>query len=198
MPNSNSKISSFLQAINKYAEEQRDNIKKELEQFKRQELEKAEHEILSDVYIMIQKEMAEVRSKISKDLSHKEIEGRKELCKQRKERMDNVFSEVQEKLDKFTRTQDYLTFIEKCSQKMSHVLTFPDVMLYVRKEDLIFATQIKDAFKNECKINSSDEIKLGGIYGYSELGGIVVDETLDAKLEEQHKWFAENCGLKVT
>ena len=47
MPVSNEKTSNFLEAINKYAEEQRNQIYAEVEQFKKQELEKAETESLT-------------------------------------------------------------------------------------------------------------------------------------------------------
>ena len=57
MPNNQEKASNFLKAINKYAEEQRKEIQKEVEDFKREELEKAEAEVLNDAFQLIQSEM---------------------------------------------------------------------------------------------------------------------------------------------
>ena len=53
---SDEKASAFLEAINKYAEQQRNEIHAEVEQFKEEELKKAEIEVLTDAYTLIQKE----------------------------------------------------------------------------------------------------------------------------------------------
>ena len=45
---SDEKASAFLEAINKYAEQQRNEIHAEVEQFKEEELKKAETEVLTD------------------------------------------------------------------------------------------------------------------------------------------------------
>ena len=58
---SDEKASAFLEAINKYAEQQRNEIHAEVEQFKEEELKKAEIEVLTDAYTLIQKEMAQMR-----------------------------------------------------------------------------------------------------------------------------------------
>ena len=34
--------------------------------------------------------------------------------------------------------------------------------------------------------------------GVSKKLGILIDETLDSKLEAQREWFCDNSGLKVT
>ena len=53
---SDEKASAFLEAINKYAEQQRNEIHAEVEQFKEEELKKAEIEVLTDAYTLIQKD----------------------------------------------------------------------------------------------------------------------------------------------
>lgn len=50
MANSDEKISKFVQAITQYAQEQRDKIHREVEDFKSERLQNAEQEVLRDSY----------------------------------------------------------------------------------------------------------------------------------------------------
>ena len=43
----------------------------------------------------------------------------------------------------------------------------------------------------------SDSIKIGGILAVNKVMSLVVDETLDSKLEEQRNWFEENSKLNI-
>ena len=49
------KTSSFLKAINKYAQQQSDAILKEAEEFRQKEIERATKEAITDAYTLIQK-----------------------------------------------------------------------------------------------------------------------------------------------
>lgn len=198
MPDNQGKTSNFLQAINKYAEEQRTKIQTEAETFKKQELEKAEAEILNDAYQLIQKEMAEMRSAISSELSKKEMAGRKELFEKRKLITEEVFTKATKELTAFTKSKEYPSLLKKYTKAIAAVLTEPGTILYVKEEDFSFADELKTAFgKKNCSVQISNDITIGGIYGYNASMGIIADETLDTKLDVQHEWFAENSGLKL-
>lgn len=197
MPNQSGKTSNFLKAINKYAEEQRTKIKNEAENFKKEEIEKAESEILNDVYILIQKEMAEMKAKITKGISKKELDSRKNLFEKRNSITKKVFQKSKLKLLEFTKTDEYPKLLAKYAKAISSVLVKPGTIIYVRKEDLCFSDIIREAFGRNCNIETKENIKIGGIYSYNPNMGLIADETLDSKLEEQHIWFAENSGLKL-
>lgn len=197
MPNQSGKTSNFLKAINKYAEEQRTKIRNEAENFKKKEIEKAESEILNDVYILIQNEMAEMKAEIAKEMSKKELDSRKNLFEKRNLITKKVFEKSKSKLLEFTKTDEYPKLLAKYAKAISSVLVEPGTIIYVRKEDLCFSDTIKEAFGRDCKIEIKENIKIGGIYSYNPNMGLIADETLDSKLEEQHIWFAENSGLKL-
>lgn len=197
MPNQSGKTSNFLKAINKYAEEQRTKIRNEAENFKKEEIEKAESEILNDIYILIQKEMAEMKAEIAKEMSKKELDSRKNLFEKRNSITKKVFEKSKSKLLEFTKTDEYPKLLAKYAKAISSVLVEPGTIIYVRKEDLCFSDTIKEAFGRDCNIEIKENIKIGGIYSYNPNMGLIADETLDSKLEEQHIWFAENSGLKL-
>ena len=70
------KTSKFLAAIQKYADEQKDNINNEVEQFKAEELKKATDEGLQDAYNLIHKEMDAMRTAISSEMAKRGEDGK--------------------------------------------------------------------------------------------------------------------------
>ena len=104
---SDEKASAFLEAINKYAEQQRNEIHAEVEQFKEEELKKAEIEVLTDAYTLIQKEMAQMRKEVATEISHEEMEGKRKLFLQRRQITQEVFERAKEKLLAYTQTDTY-------------------------------------------------------------------------------------------
>ena len=190
--------SKFLDAINKYAEEQRNKIEAEVELFKEKELEKAETDILSEAYALIQKEMSHMRQRIASETSRKAMENRKKLFGKRREITDRVFQTVEEKLTAFTSTEDYPALLQKYAQTLSKALPAEGTTLVLRRQDEPYADVVKKAFGGGCTVTYSDDIRLGGLRAYHQELGRIVDETLDSKLEEQREWFVENCGMTIS
>ena len=83
MANPNDKTGNFLNAIQKYADEQKHKIESEVERFKREELKKAEDEGLKDAYVLIQKEMGAMRIGISSEMAKREEKSKQALYQKR-------------------------------------------------------------------------------------------------------------------
>lgn len=212
MPETVSKTDNFLKAIEKYAEQQRSRIQSEAEDFKKKELSKAEDEGLKEAYILIQKKMNDIKAEIAAGLSRAENSSRKKIFARRQEIEEEVFSEAKKKLSEYTKTPEYAAALKKSAQQIASVLKADDVVIYLRKEDMHFGNELKLIFKKDdviskdlksaltrnCRVEESDEIMIGGMIGISKKLGLLVDETLDSRLEEQHGWFCENSGLRVT
>ena len=194
-----SKTDNFLKAIEKYAEEQRTKIESEAADFKEKELNKAEEEGLREAYVLIQKEMTDVKTQIAAELSRAENASRKKIFIRRKEIEDEVFELAKEKLIAYAKTDQYVKSVEESAAKISEKLTADDVIIKISEKDLKLKDQIIKAFgSGKCDIQVSEDILIGGITGQSRELGLLIDETLDTKLEEQHEWFYANSGLKVT
>lgn len=143
---SDEKASAFLEAINKYAEQQRNEIHAEVEQFKEEELKKAEIEVLTDAYTLIQKEMAQMRKEVATEISHEEMEGKRKLFLQRRQITQEVFERAKEKLLAYTRTDTYPSLLEGYASSMAKTLTKPGTVLLVREADLVYADRIQSLF----------------------------------------------------
>lgn len=198
MPDTISKTDNFLQAIEKYAEEQRGKLQSEAEAFKERELNAAEEEGMRDAYLMIQKTMADINNRIAADTSRAIAEGKQRVFKKRQEIEEAVFAKAQDKLLAFTESDKYAAFLTRCAVSISRVLKAEDVVLYVREGDLKYKKKLRDYFGQNCEVAASDAIHIGGILGHSRSMGLVADETLDTRLEQQREWFYEHSGLTVT
>ena len=185
------KTSNFLKAINKYAAEQRKEIKTQAEEFRKYELQKAEAEVLRDAYFLIQKEMAQMKKGISSEVSKMEMEKRKELFAKRQSIMNEVFKKAEDKLFEFTGTQAYKELLKKYVSSISKVLKKQGTILYICKRDENMVDEIKQAYGKLCEVQVSDDIKIGGVMAVNENMSMIVDETIDAKLNDQKEWFAE-------
>lgn len=194
---SDGKTSKFLEAINKYAEEQRNKLSEEAQRIKEAEKIRIEDEILSDAYHLIRKEMSEMRIAISSDRSKKEIESRKKLFDKRREIVDKVFSTAKNRLCEYVKTDEYVKFLEESARRISKTLKQKDVVIFVRDADKNFSENIKNSFGRDCCIDVSDQIEIGGLKAVSKTAGMIVDETLDERLASQHEWFVENSGLSI-
>lgn len=190
------KLSKFNQAIHHYAEEQRLKIEEELKKFKEKELSEAEDEVLLEAYHMIQKEMAQMRSNITKEMAHREMDARRKLLEQRKTIMNRVFMAAAEKLQAFAASPEYHDWVVRHCRELSGLFTAPDTVAFIREEDMKMAEEIRKILPN-CQIEKDPEIRLGGLRVQSLQLGLVADETLDALLIDQQEWFEEHSGLQV-
>ncbi len=194
--NQDKKTSSFLKAINKYAQQQSEEIKHEVEEFKKQEIEKATKEGISDAYKLIQKEIAVKKSQIVSDIAKREQESRRELFIRRNEIVDNIFADVKAKLLQHTSTEQYTEYIKKSLMEMSKLFDNKECVIYIKESDKDKEQLVLSVVPNS-RIVTDDSIEIGGIKGYCEELSILADDSFDTKLEDERVWFAENSGLEV-
>ena len=198
MPDIVNKTDNFLKAIEKYAAEQRSKIESEAEEFKTKELNKAEEDGLKEAYVLLQKKMLSINTGIARELSKAENASRKSTFAKRQEIEDKVFERAKGKLLEYAGTDKYIQKLLESAKTVSEKLTADDVILYVCEKDLKLKDKIISAFGRNCTVQSSSEIQIGGIMGISRTVGLLADETLDTKLQNQKEWFCENSGLTIT
>lgn len=194
--NQEKKTSSFLEAINKYAQEQSEAILKEAEIFKQEEIEKATKEAINDAYTLIQKNISVEKSKIVSEYAKKEQDSRKELFNRRSKIVEKVFEKAKQKLIEYTSTDNYDSYIRKSAQEIANLFNNNECVIYIKSTDECKIELIKSIIPN-CVIERDISITIGGIKGYCESLSIVADNTLDTKLSDQREWFAQNSNLKV-
>jgi V/A-type H+-transporting ATPase subunit E len=192
------KLAKFTSAVLKDAEEQRSKILNEIDEYRRMQIEKAEEEILNDAYVMIQNEIALIKNKNSRQISLSELESRRKLLKLRDEISRSVFGDAAKSLHDFTATPKYVDYICNIIKKCAETFPAGKSVIQVRKEDLQYKDRLLSAFgRDDAVCEASVNITIGGVIIYNHDKGIIVDETLDLKLENQKDWFATTSGLTI-
>ena len=198
------KLSKFMIAINQYAKEQHDKIMRDLETQNAAELELAEKEFREDSYKIIQKKTGEIRSMISRELASKELEGKKKLLGRRTAIENDVFEKAAAKLNEFTKTDAYKTYLRKAAVQVRKTFekcgkdNLASTVIYIRNRDKKCSPLIKTAFGSECTVKVDPDIAIGGLRAENTEIGRVINVTLDAALEQQREWFSENSGLTIS
>lgn len=190
------KTSSFLKAINKYAQQQSAAILKEAEEFRQQEIERATKEAITDAYTLIQKNITVEKAKIVSEYAKLAQKSRSEIFIRRNEIVEEVFKKATNKLIDFTKTAEYDEYIKKSATEIANLFENNSCVISIKNDDAMKADMIKAIVPN-CTIKFDNNIVIGGIKGYCEELSIIADDTLDSKLFNQREWFAENSNLKV-
>lgn len=187
-----------MNAVQNDARLRRQQILDEIEEFNRQQLEEAEKEVLADAHKLIQQETADMRNSFSHDVSIREIAGKRALLKKREELTLSIFTKAAQKLRDFTQTPAYADYLKKaCKEVADSLPQGSSLTLELRAEDSGYAKDLL-ALLPGAQLKCDAQFSIGGLAVLDHDRGRVFDQTLDARLQEQHKWFMENCSLSVS
>lgn len=192
------KLKKFTSAVLQDAEEQRQKVLAEIEDYRRGELEKAEEEVLHETYVMIQNEIAHVKNAHSKQVSLAELERRRKLLVLREQITQKVFSEVSGKLTTFAGTDEYIEFVCGLLRESGKEIPDGQTSILVRKEDLKHADAFVAAYGKPAVCEEDSNILIGGAIVFNHDKGVVTDLTLDLRLSSQKDWFTANSGLTLS
>ncbi len=194
--NTKTKESKFLDAINKYAEQQKAQITQEIEDYKNTKIEQATQQGLQDAYDLIRADIASRKAVIVNDLAKKELKLRNELFRERQSLADKVFDQAKEQLLAYTKTDDYTRFLDRSINEIKAHCGTAQCVISIAPSDEEKRGLIESIIP-DAQITVDPHILIGGIKANCPALGILMDDTLDARLEQQREWFIENCGMKV-
>lgn len=199
MLDANSKTNTFLSSIKKYALQQSNLLHDEAEQFREKELQRIKSNASDDAAIMVARETAAIKANIAGEFAQKYDEGRVALFNKRNKLIESVYSAATARLMEFTETEAYTDYLKRCAEEVSEVIgEIGGHTLLLRESDRKFSDMLKQALDNKCTVEYSDDIKIGGFILQCPTLKIIVDQTLDEKLNETKDWFMSNSGLKCS
>lgn len=198
MSQSEKKLDKFSSAVLKDAQEQRAKILAEIEEYRKSELEKAEEEILHDAYVMIQNEIASIKNKHSRKISLAELDGRRQQLILRDKLTEKVFDEAAVQITEFTKSDKYKQYMLDLVKKSCAQIPEGKIIISVKNDDLGLGGDLAAASGREAEVKADAAIQLGGLLVSNPENGIVVDETLDFKLNSQRDWFTSVSGLSIS
>ena len=191
------KLDKFKSAVLKDAQEQREKILEEINDFRNTEMEKAEEDILHETYIMIQNEITAIKNQQSRKISLAELDGRRKLLKLREEITDKVFKETAARILDFSKTAEYITLICESAKTSCNLLPEGDIIIQVKKSDLAHTEKLIAASSRTATVEENADIVLGGVIIINRDKGLVINETLDLKLMSQKDWYTGSSGLTL-
>ena len=197
MLNQEERAAKFFDAITKDAEERHEEMTRKTRETVESGLEKAKTKAHSQAQAKIERERMLKEQEFNRTVANERTQQRARLTDKRGAITDEVFGDAREKLVAFTESDGYADFLKKSAAGFAAVFPQGDVIVYVRPGDMRFADDIKNAFGRDCKVESSDEITIGGCRAGVVGGSTVADDALDTRLEAQREWFLENSGMSV-
>lgn len=198
MANSEEKVRQFMQAIQRYAEEQSRRIREEVRQFKQDNLARAEQQALTEAAALTEREQAAVREEMSREMSQRDMAARRELLSVRAGIMDKTFALAREKILAYTRTDAYPQALQESLDRLMALLPAEGTVYRLGKADSALLPPLADRLPQGSRIELSDDITLGGLRGENRAAGLMADDTLDARLDAQTEWFEARSGLTVS
>ncbi|MCH5304204.1 MAG: hypothetical protein J1E41_05015 [Ruminococcus sp.] len=196
--NNDNKAGNFLNAINKYNEEERAKIVSEIETKKADAVKNAEAKGRADADKYVKKHLSAKKSEITGEYAVKNLEAQGELFKKRDDMVSEIFKRASDKLNDFTASPQYKDKLISYAKEIADIFKENSCTVYVKKDDLKYENDIKAVFNSEIEVESDIEIRIGGLRGFCKKLQLVADNTLDSKLENQKNWFIENADLKIS
>ena len=191
------KTDNFLKAIKKYAKAQKKSMRYEVNQLKTERLKEADEKGKKDKDALIREKLTEKHNSMTAQLAKKTQEGQKKLYIERSAMTDEVFELAAEKLIAFTQSDKYEPMLFDGAKAVAELFGENDCVVYVKESDMSYGDKIKSFFGGNAEVAADETIKIGGVKGFCKSMGIIADETLDSKLEEQRGWVVENAELSV-
>lgn len=161
-------------------------------------LERAKAAAQAQAQQLIRKELYKRRVAVNQKFAKEAASLRAALAGRRTEIADKVFQDAGQSLCAFTEKPEYHAFLSESAARCAALLPQGEAaVLLVREADLTLADALRAAFGRPCEVRADDSIRIGGLKASCEAKGLVADDTLDNRLQNQRGWFLEHAGLTL-
>jgi len=176
----------FDEVVNKEAMDKIQKLEKDLKEMHKIELDAVKKELNKEKNIVLEAKKKIIYQKHQKEFNEVKRELSLELVKRRQELLDELVSEIDKKIKKYLLSKDYENKVmEVINKYKDNVLT-----IEINSKDPI----IKKL--DEKLVKKNDEI-IGGVSLLLKNDSVVIDATLNSKMEEARQWFYNNAKLFI-
>lgn len=197
MQNEQILLEYFQKAINLEADREREEILSEAKEIEANALEKIRNESSRDAKIQMDKEINEIILENKKEISTMQRKINLDLIAKREELQNKVFEEAKQQLLAFTNDAKYQAWVEKQIQSLDLDLYEGGLEIRITsKDEALFAT-LKSSFNGEVQIVVDNALEIGGFVATNRAKGLIVDCSLDDRLESCKEWFYNHSGLVI-
>ena len=192
------KLERFAKAVDDDVNVQIDQILKQAEISRDELIEKANDESLYEAYDRIKDEIKKISNKYVKIVSKAELDNKREILLHREKIANQVIENVKNKLMDFTASDEYCKYlIKRINDEVSCGIDVNDIVVYLSDKDMKFSNDIRKSVSEDLKIETKENIKIGGLSIYLVKENIIKDNTFDSALDEQKYQFNNSCCLRL-
>lgn len=197
MAKTDDRIELIGSAILTQAETEAKELIEKANEIHEKEISQAESEIVDGMFSEIQAKAARIRTDSVKTAAVEQLKAHRELLAYRDKKTEAVLENVKARLVEYTKTPEYrekaLAYAEAARDSYDH----SESVILVCEDDLDLAKAINEKLGGKARIETSAGIKIGGFKIKNLKAHILIDETMDERLEENRIWFLQNCGFKI-
>ena len=187
-------INLIIDSIGKQAEKEQKILEDASEKLYKEKYEALKKEISAKYRKQTEYELAKLALSSNKRASELEADHKAKISALREKITSEVYSKVRESIENFTNGARYKTLLVGSAKKIS-TLYDGSVKVYLRRSDMQYKEEIADTFGKTVSFHEDDTIILGGIKVLFANCDVLVDDTLDSRIELSKKDFAKNSGL---
>lgn len=178
------------------AEHERKSLIEKAVSIRVNEMKEFEERIIQDFFGKVQKQASGIRVDSVKAVSAAKVTAHRELLRRREEYLSRVFASVRARLFDHVKTGEYKAAVKAELASISQSWDHSYSTVYLREADMDMAGEIKEILKG-CEVVPDRAIKHGGWKLTNSAAKILIDETLETRLDAQKSWFLLNSGLEI-
>ncbi len=190
------KLSRFENTILSETQDKIDQMQKEIDAYRKTELENAKQMEYDRMFSAMQAQVHTLQWKYRQLVTKASLEDKRKTLAVRNELAQKVFDKAEESLLAFADGAPYKSYLLDEMKKAAERFDFQGAVIYLRNQDMSFAEEIKNLFPIK-DIQPDKTNTLGGFRVMNERLGLLLDETFQSKLKDQHEYFYQHCGLTV-
>lgn len=187
----------FNRSIHHETNKKVEKLRKEIDYLFVSEMKKIREDLIMKKKLNLSKGLRELQIDYQDRINQIGVGYDQKLIKSRMKMANTVFNRVFEKLVDFIETKAYETYVKDKIKKLSKFIGDKKTVINVSPYDHKIEGYLKKSLKEDVNIEIDPAIKIGGFVVSIPSQHIEIDETLDAKLEDQKEWFYKNSKLFI-
>jgi len=187
----------FDKAISRESKQKIEALQKEFDYIYAKEMKKITEDLTMKKNLELNKSLKELQLEYQDKINKIGVGYDEKLIKERTFMTNIVFHSVLDKIYQFITSKKYEDLMVEKLEKVNKIAKGKHVQFTISDRDTHLPGLIKDICKESNEVIKSAQLHLGGFEATIEKDGIVIDETIDSKLEEQKEWFYKNSKLFI-
>lgn len=192
------KLQKFKTAVFAEIDLKIQQMQRSIDEYKENEIKQNDDKLLAKSYNTIQKGSNEIRKRFKREVAAYSLNSKRSILEKRLELTRLIFNNVAAKLTAFYASPEYDQYLQKALQLFADKHKISGCEIYVSKRDFDKADKIEKAYSLPCTVKTRSDIKLGGFILADAKNGYFYDETIEEKLNEQHKEFIKHSEFTIS